>query len=65
MYAAKRWMPSGKKYVASRRRVVRSQSSKEHRATICKGAEVRYENLRPHKEQKLVIRNLSDVEACQ
>jgi hypothetical protein len=52
MYAAKRWMPSGKKYVASRRRVVRSQSSKEHRATICKATEFRYENLRPHKEQK-------------
>lgn len=63
MYATKRWMPSGKTYVASRRRVFRSQSSKEHRATVCKDTEVRYENLRPHKEQKLMITDLSDVEA--
>ena len=65
MYAAKLWMPSGKKYLASRRRVVRSQRSKEHHATICKFTEVRYENLRPHEEQQLMITDLSDAETCR
>jgi hypothetical protein len=64
MYVAKRWMLSGKKCAASRRRVVCSQNSKDLHVTICKGIDVRYEHFRPHKEQKLIIMDLCDVEVC-